>query len=84
MQIINPLWTAYNQVHNEGGEGYNPHPKQLDGGDGEPVWSKLDDKLYRTMRIMEGTSSSDPRYAELESQVVDLKAAIVIAKQEGI
>jgi hypothetical protein len=26
---INPEWTAYNNLHNEGGEGYNPHPKHL-------------------------------------------------------
>lgn len=24
---INPKWAEYNRVMNEGGEGYNPHPK---------------------------------------------------------
>ena len=24
---INPAWKAYNDINNEGGEGYNPHPK---------------------------------------------------------
>jgi hypothetical protein len=26
---INPAWIAYNDVQNEGGEGYNPHPKYV-------------------------------------------------------
>lgn len=27
MQVLNPAWKAYNDLANEGGEGYNPHPK---------------------------------------------------------
>ncbi len=26
---INPLWTAHNNTYNEGGEGFNPHPKYI-------------------------------------------------------
>ena len=26
---INPQWLAYNNLHNEGGEGYNPHRKWI-------------------------------------------------------
>jgi hypothetical protein len=26
---INPAWIAYNDFQNEGGEGYNPHPKYV-------------------------------------------------------
>lgn len=26
-QQINPAWKQYNDINNEGGEGYNPHPK---------------------------------------------------------
>ena len=26
---INPAWIAYNDLQNEGGEGYNPHPKYI-------------------------------------------------------
>ena len=29
MTIINPKWAEYNRVVNEGGEGYNPHPKYI-------------------------------------------------------
>ena len=27
MQKLNPAWVAHNDLYNEGGEGYNPHPK---------------------------------------------------------
>lgn len=83
MQTINPLWTAYNNLQNEGGEGYNPHDKYITTG-GEPEWSKLDDRKYRLLRIMEGTSTSDPRYAEMEKEVETLTAAIKIAQTENI
>lgn len=29
MQKINPAWVAHNELFNEGGEGYNPHPKYI-------------------------------------------------------
>ena len=29
MQILNPKWKAHNDFYNEGGEGYNPHPKYI-------------------------------------------------------
>lgn len=83
-KTINPLWTAYNNLHNEGGEGYNPHEKYITTGGGEPLWSKMDDRKYRLLRIMEGTSTSDPRYAEMESEVETLTAAIKIAQAENI
>lgn len=28
---INPAWKAYNDLQNEGSEGYNPHPKWIVG-----------------------------------------------------
>lgn len=84
MSTINPLWTAYNNLHNEGEEGYNPHDQYISTGSGEPEWSKLDDKKYCLMRRMEGTSTSDPRYAEMENEVEILTAAIVIAKAQDI
>ncbi|TXH50487.1 MAG: hypothetical protein E6Q97_20320 [Desulfurellales bacterium] len=81
---VNPLWTAYNNLFNEGGEGYNPHDQYITTGGGEPEWSKLDDRKYRLLRIMEGTSTSDPRYAEMEKEVETLTAAIKIAQAENI
>ena len=29
MQVLNAKWTEYNNAMNEGGEGYNPHPKYI-------------------------------------------------------
>lgn len=29
MSKINPAWKAYNDLINEGGEGFNPHPKYI-------------------------------------------------------
>lgn len=81
---VNPLWTAYNNLFNEDGEGYNPHDQYITTGGGEPEWSKLDDRKYRLLRIMEGTSTSDPRYAEMEKEVETLTAAIKIAQAENI
>jgi len=28
-RTINPAWLAYNNLYNEGGEGYNPHNKYI-------------------------------------------------------
>lgn len=79
MATLNPIWTAYNNLNNEGGEGYNPHDQYINDDDGEPLWSILDGKRARLMRIMEGTSTSDPRYTEMVVEVATLEAAIKIA-----
>ena len=84
MNTINPQWTAYNSLNNEGGEGFNPHDKYITAGDGEPLWSILDDQQYRLRRIRTGTSIDDPRYAELGKEIAELNVAIEIAKKEGI
>ena len=84
MQKINPQWTVYNNIHNEGGEGYNPHPKHISTGGGEPLWSKLQDRADRLQRIQNGTSPSDSRYAELEAERAEVLAALDIANKEGI
>lgn len=34
-KIINPAWKWHNDTYNEGGEGYNPHPKWIDS-EGKP------------------------------------------------
>ena len=75
MNTINPLWTAYNNAMNEGGEGFNPHPKHIESGSGEPLWSILEGKAAKVQRIMNGTSESDPRFAALKAEYKILKAA---------
>lgn len=71
---INPLWTAYNNLHNEGGEGYNPHEKYI-GETDEPLWSKLGDKAYRLQNLLNATSDEDPRYAAIEAELAVVRAA---------
>lgn len=83
MKAINPEWTAYNNLNNEGGEGFNPHDKHIAASDGEPLWSILDDKQYRLMRIRNGTPTDSERYEELGKEIKELGAAIEIAKKEG-
>ena len=75
MNTINPLWTAYNAINNEGGEGYNPHPKFVESGKGEPMWSKLGEKAAKIQRIMNCTSDQEPRFAELQAELAVVRAA---------
>lgn len=83
-KAVNPEWSAYNNLINEGGGGYNPHEKYLTTGGGEPLWSKLDDKMHRLTRIMEGTSVYSRCYEEMEIEVETIKEAIKIARAENI
>lgn len=76
---INSLWLAYNNLQNEGGEGYNPHDKYI-SNDEEPEWSRLDDQRSRLIRRLEITSTSDARYAEIEAEIATLEAAVKISK----
>ena len=76
----NPLWTAYNNTNNEGGEGYNPHDQYIATGDGEPEWSKLDDQAYRLQNILNCTRASDHRYNDLTEELKTVQAAYEIAK----
>lgn len=79
MSKLNPMWTAHNNLYNEGGDGYNPHDKYIPDSP-EPVWSMLMDRQHKVERIMDVTSIDDPRYAELAAELATLKAAI---KLEG-
>ena len=81
---INPLWTAYNNIHNEGGEGYNPHDQHIETGKGEPLWSKLDERAYRIQNAMNALSESDPIFADFTAELVEVKAALAIAIKENI
>lgn len=84
MRQVNPLWAAYNNLHNEGGEGYNPHDQYIDTGSGEPEWSKLDDRRWRLINRLNATSTDDPSYTQMEAEIETLSEAIKIAKDKGI
>jgi hypothetical protein len=68
-------YTNYNNLQNEGGDGYNPYDANTQV-DNEPLWIKLDDQRHRLMRIMEATSTSGLRYAQLVGEVAALEAQI--------
>lgn len=61
---------TWDEVINEGGEGYNPYTAPIED---EPAWSRVMDMYHRTCRIMDGTSSSDPQYVVLKARAETLK-----------
>ena len=64
---------AYDKLYNEDGEGYNPHrPKDSE----IPRWVVLSGKKDRILRIMEGTSLHDSRYAELQLELMNIEKEI--------
>ena len=69
----------FNNLYNEGGEGYNPHrPKDAD----IPKWVVLLGERDRILRVMEATSLRDPRYAEPAAELAHL--AKELEKERGI
>lgn len=84
MSTINPLWKAYNDFHNEGGEGYNPHEQFVEKQRGEPLWSKLSEKASRLQNVANATSIEDPSWKEMMDEVKILRAAAKAAMEQGI
>jgi hypothetical protein len=84
MSTINPLWKAYNDFHNEGGGGYNPHEKFVEKQRGEPLWSKLSEKASRLQNVANATSIEDPRWKEMMDEVKVLRAAAKAAMEQGL
>jgi len=81
MNIINPQWTAYNNINNEGGEGFNPHSQYMSHDDSEePLWSILEEKQYRLQCKANGMSMDNPKYMALLQEIKELNSAIEIAK----
>lgn len=73
---VNPEWVRYNDLYNEGGEGYNPHPKYIESTAPEPLWSILSDKIARLTRVLNGTSESDPLFAKWSAERSALQAQL--------
>ena len=71
----------HDRIYNEGGEGYNPHHKQQVSA--EPrIWT-LRGQRDRLLRMMESTSTADPRYAEYAAALVAVQAEINTAEAQG-
>ncbi|MCT8281730.1 hypothetical protein [Xanthomonas translucens] len=54
MTKINPEWLAFNNLINEGGEGFNPHPKYISATATAqaPIVANSAGKVYRDSRGM--------------------------------
>jgi len=65
---------TYNQIHNEGGEGYVP--SYLTTETEEPLIWRLRGQRDSIVVAMAGTSTADPRYADLSTKLAEIKAAI--------
>jgi hypothetical protein len=84
---VNPAWTQYNDINNEGGEGYNPHPKFL----GDVKTPEVLDCMSAPMGFFPGRaiSKAEATYllseekrlladAELRAKCGDLSASVAV------
>ncbi len=46
----------YDELYNEGGEGFNPFRPQKDS---EPMWSKVESRISKLQRLLNGMCVSD-------------------------
>ena len=51
----------YDELFNEGAEGFNPYRHQKDS---EPIWSKVENRISKLQRLLNGMSDSDFRDRE--------------------
>ncbi|KQP37589.1 hypothetical protein ASF44_14700 [Pseudorhodoferax sp. Leaf274] len=69
---INPAWKAWNDVQNEGGEGYNPHEKWI-AKTAAPVAAKTPAHLDRMLRQADGRPVPESKVrARLEKALATL------------
>lgn len=63
----------WDNMYNEGAEGFNPY---RDSGDGEPMWSKVESRLSKIQRLLNGIgneSFDQERKAALLAEQAELK-----------
>jgi hypothetical protein len=68
----------WNDLQNEGGEGYRPTTKK---DNNIPRWVVLSGQRDRLLKIMESVSTADSRYAQYEIDLATVEAEI--EKEEG-
>lgn len=68
----------YNDLFNEGGEGYNPYPKKRAA---IPQWVILSNVRDRILRVIAGVSINDPRYTELTAELAAVEIKLAAAKK---
>jgi hypothetical protein len=64
----------YDRMFNDGAEGFNPYRTQPNN-DGEPMWSKVESRIAKLQRLLNGMSDFDPRRAAYEREQAELKIA---------
>lgn len=66
----------YDEIFNEGAtDGFNPYRPASD--EGEPMWSKVETRLSKIQRLLNGLSDNAfdaPRVAELRAEKAELEA----------
>ena len=65
----------YDDLYNEGGEGFNPYRPDMDKG--EPLWSKVESRMSKVQRSLNGIGDEAfdaERKATLTAEYVELKA----------
>ena len=65
--------TEYDRLFNETGEGFNPYRKQNDNSS-EPMWSKVDNRISKLQRLLNGMSDTDDRRVNYEAEKVELES----------
>ena len=68
---------AYNRLQNEGGEGY---VIATVGKNHMPAWVELDTKMRRLEDRLDRLDMDDPRYQQIEAEILGLKSAIKAAR----
>lgn len=74
--------TSYNNLYNEGGEGYIPSKYQPKEAQEPRIW-QLRGKRDSILHKMESVSTSDPRYDEYQQRLTELAAEIVAEEAKG-
>lgn len=62
----------YDDLYNEGGEGFNPYRKN---NDSEPMWSKVEGRIAKIQRLLNGIGD-DPFDAARKSSLIAEKATL--------
>ena len=68
---------AYNRLQNEGGEGYVVATVEKSH---MPAWVELDTKMRRLEDRLDRLDMDDPRYPQIEAEILVLKSAIKAAR----
>jgi len=58
----------YDKLYNDNGEGFNPYRNNNDNSN-EPLWSKVESKIAKTKRFLNGMSNDDIYRGKYEAKL---------------